>query len=152
MTVSPLEPAWWIGPWPLQPSLAAVLEFYISALPTSQDRTCTVFWNCLFVLMKISLSKKHLNALIKRCTMDSDSKLPVTIYLICDLDKLKLSAPDFYTENVNNNQPHRSVVKLNEQTWNAVSTELIWAQWMLSTILTMMLGNSLNYPTQSPYF
>ena len=66
----------------------------------------------------------------------------------------QLSAPDSCTEdrNVDSNLPHRNVVKLNEQAWDTLSTELVWEQWMLSTVLTVIFGNSLNYPAQHPYF
>ena len=106
-----------------------------SALPTSQDETCTLFQ---LLLWRTPWVRSIWMPWLSTCA--PDSKLLVTTYSIYDQSKLfKLSAPDSCTENGNAdcNLPHRNV-KLNEQVWNALSKELIWAQWMLSTVLTMM--------------
>lgn len=135
MTVSPLEPVCWICPWLLQPSLAAVLEVCLCTPYLSGWDLHSLFE--LF-LWQTPWVRSIWMPWLSTCALDSN--LLVTTYSIYDQGKLfKLSVPDSCTENGNtdSNLPHRNV-KLNEQAWNALSKELVWAQWMLSTVLTMM--------------
>lgn len=144
------ESAWWICPWPLQPSLADVLEVCISALPLLRG---DVHGLSGIIFMGYSLNKKHLNGLIKY--LGTGLRLSVTTYLKDDQGKLfKLSIPDSYTENgnIDSNLPHRDIVKLNDKARNALSTVVISAQWWFNIVLAMMFGNSLNYSNQPPYF
>lgn len=117
MAVIPLELAWWVCPWPLQPSLAKVLEACISALPTFQGETCSNF------LDRTLLSRKHLNALIK--CLNPEIQLPVTptwcmigmsySHSLHQIPTLRMSIL------TDSNPPHGDIVKLNEQASNALS-------------------------------